>query len=143
MYPKLYVDTAKITANVRSVVALCAAHGLKVVGVSKCVTADPAVAAAFIEGGVSAIGDSRVENLMRIAELPAEKWLIRTPSPADAARIVRYADLSLNSESATLRALSEAAVQQGRTHKVVLMYDLGDLREGFVSREELMDAAQL
>ena len=89
MYPKLYVDTAKIAANVRSVVALCAAHGLKVVGVSKCVTADPAVAAAFIEGGVSAIGDSRVENLMRIAELPAEKWLIRTPSPADAARIVR------------------------------------------------------
>lgn len=143
MYPKLYVDTAKITANVRSVVALCAAHGLKVVGVSKCVTADAAVAAAFIEGGVSAIGDSRVENLMRIAELPAEKWLIRTPSPADAARIVRYADLSLNSEPATLRALSAAAVQQGRTHKVVLMYDLGDLREGFVSREELMDAAQL
>ncbi|MGN0038033.1 MAG: alanine racemase [Coriobacteriales bacterium] len=143
MYPKLYVDTAKIASNVRSVVGMCAQHGLKVVGVSKCVTADPEVARAFAEGGVSAIGDSRIENLMRIQELPVEKWLIRTPSPADAERIVRYADLSLNSEEATLRALSAAAGRQGRVHRAVLMYDLGDLREGFVSRSELMAAAQL
>ncbi|MGN0073285.1 MAG: alanine/ornithine racemase family PLP-dependent enzyme [Coriobacteriales bacterium] len=143
MYPKLYVDTAKITQNVRTVAGLCAQHGLKVVGVSKCVTASPAVARAFVEGGVSAIGDSRIENLMRIQELPVEKWLIRTPSPADAERIVRYADLSLNSEQATLRALDAAAGRQGRVHRAVLMYDLGDLREGFVSRSELMEAAQL
>lgn len=143
MYPKLHVDTAKVAANVRTIVALCAEHGLDVVGVSKCVTADPAVAAAFVEGGVSAIGDSRVENLMRIADLPVEKWLIRTPAPSDADRIVRYADLSLNSEETTLRALDAAAGRQGRVHKVILMYDLGDLREGYARRGELMDAAAL
>lgn len=143
MYPKLLIDTRKVEQNTRSVVDLCAGYGLRVVGVSKDVTCDPAVARAMVAGGVCAIADSRVDNLMRIQDLDIEKWLIRTPAPSDAERIVRYCDLSLNSEEATIRALDSAACGAGRVHKVVLMYDLGDLREGFVDEAELLSAAEL
>lgn len=141
MYPKLLIDTKKVEQNTCVAVGLCAEHGLAVTGVAKDVTSDPAVVRAMVAGGVTAIGDSRVENLMRIADMPVEKWLVRTPSPADAARIVRYADLSLNSELATVKALNAAAEEAGRVHKVILMYDLGDLREGFVDTDELLNCA--
>lgn len=141
MYPQLLIDAKKVEANTRAVVDLCAGHGLKVVGVSKDVCCDPAIARAMVAGGVCAIGDSRIDNLMRIQDLDIEKWLIRTPSPSDAERIVRYSDLSLNSELSTVRALAAAASAAGRAHKVVLMYDLGDLREGYIDEQELLDAA--
>lgn len=44
--------------------------------------------------------------------------------------MVRYADISLNSEPVVLRALSQEAQRQGKTHQVLLMVDMGDLREG-------------
>lgn len=143
MYPKLLIDAKKVEENVRAVVALCAEHGLRVVGVTKDTCCDPAVARAFVAGGVSAIADSRVDNLLRIQDLPVEKWLIRIPAPSDAERIVRCCDLSLNSEGATIKALDAAAREAGLVHKVVLMYDLGDLREGFVDADELLAAAKL
>ena len=143
MYPKLLIDAKKVEENTRSVVSLCAAHGLRVVGVSKDVTCDPAIVRAMMAGGVSAIADSRVDNLMRIQDLTVEKWLIRTPAPSDAHRIVRYCDLSLNSEVTTIVALNRAAAEAGCVHKVVLMHDLGDLREGFVDEDELLAAAEL
>lgn len=142
MYPRLLIDTKKITQNAKAVVKLCAAHGLCVVGVNKVTCGDPHVAQAMIDGGVSAIADSRVENLMRIADKPIEKWLIRIPGPSDAERVVKYADLSLNSEIETIRTLDAAAAVQGRVHKVLLMYDLGDLREGYPTEESLIEAAQ-
>ncbi len=45
--------------------------------------------------------------------------------------VVRYADISLNSELETISALGAEAVKQNKVHNVVLMADLGDLREGF------------
>ena len=143
MYPRLTIDVAKVEQNVRTVCALLAAHALKTVGVTKDVCGDERIARAFVDGGVCAIADSRIENLARNAKLDIEKWLIRIPQASDALRTVTYADVSLNSEPETLRALSAAAGCAGRSHKVVLMYDLGDLREGFISRDELMDAAAL
>ena len=55
--------------------------------------------------------------------------------------VVEVADISLNSEIATLEALSGAAVRAGRTHEVLLMVDLGDLREG-VLKEDAVPVAR-
>jgi predicted amino acid racemase len=68
--------------------------------------------------------------------------LIRVPMLSEASEAVRLAEISLNSELAVLRALNEAAGKQGKTHKVILMADLGDLREGFWNRDELLAAAR-
>ncbi len=143
MYPKLYIDPAKVAANTRAVVEICAEHGLSVLGVSKGVCCVPQVAQAMVDGGVCGIGDSRVDNLIKIQNLDVPKWLIRIPGISDAERVVRYADASLNSEVATIRALNDAAAAQGKVHKVLVMYDLGDLREGYVGRDELLQACDL
>ena len=51
--------------------------------------------------------------------------------------VVKYVDISLNSELDTVKALSKAAVKLGIAHKIILMIDLGDLREGYFELEEL------
>ncbi len=68
-------------------------------------------------------------------------WLIRIPMMSDAGEVVRLADGSLNSDITVLRALDRAARDQGKIHKVILMSDLGDLREGFWGEEALTDAS--
>ena len=55
---------------------------------------------------------------------------LRLPSLSNAEAIAHSADMSLNSELSVLAALSEAALRQGRVHDVIVMVDLGDLREG-------------
>lgn len=144
MYPRLIIDTGKVAHNVRTVTALCAEHGVDVVGITKDVNCDPRIARIFAENGCAALGDSRIDSLRKIEDLNLPKWLIRTPSPSDAERVVRYADVSLNSEVSTLRLLDAACARQGiESHGIVLMYDLGDLRDGIVNRDELLEAAQV
>jgi predicted amino acid racemase len=45
---------------------------------------------------------------------------------------VALADVSLNSEIEVIRALSKEAVRQGKVHNIVIMIELGDLREGIL-----------
>jgi len=44
--------------------------------------------------------------------------------------MVKYADVSLNSELNTIRWISEEAVKQDKMHKIIIMVETGDLREG-------------
>src|SRR6185503_10847252 len=84
--------------------------------------------------GVSAIGDSRIENIeaMRRAGLSAPMVLIRSPMMSQADRVVAHADVSLNTELDVIDRLSVAAGRRGHDHGVVLMVELGDLREGIL-----------
>jgi len=105
-------------------------------GVSKAVLGDPAIAQAMIQGGVSFIADSRLENLerMRKAGLKTQLVLLRT-ALSEAETVVRVADISLNTEFETLKRLSHYAGQQRRQHQVIVMVELGDLREGVMPRD--------
>ncbi|MDD6483033.1 MAG: alanine/ornithine racemase family PLP-dependent enzyme [Clostridiales bacterium] len=141
-YPCLYIDLKKITENVKTMAALCAEHGIEITAVSKVFCGEPEIVKAYLRGGVRRVGDARVQNLMKIRALECEKWLIRTPQPSMAEEVVKYADVSLNSEISVLDALNKAAAKQGKIHKVVLMYDLGDLREGFIDEEEFARGAE-
>jgi predicted amino acid racemase len=140
--PRLDIDLAAITHNARSLVDLLAAKGIRVTGVCKAALASTDVATAMVRGGVSGLGDSRVENLARLraAGIAAPLTLIRSPMRSQAHAAVRYADTSLNTEPVVLDALATAALDQRVTHDVVLMVELGDLREG-VPADELVDLA--
>jgi predicted amino acid racemase len=131
-HPYVSIDLAKIADNARTVTGLCRDHGIEVTGVTKATQGDPKVARAMLAGGVSSIGESRIEHIRRLkeSEIDAPFMLLTVPAPSDAADVVAAADVSLNSELATLGALSEAARAVGRVHDVVIMVDLGDLREG-------------
>ncbi len=143
MYPRLIVDTAKIAKNVQTITSLCKEHGINVVGITKGVCGDEKIARIFAENGVCALGDSRVQNLKKYANLPIKKWLIRTPQISEAQDVVRFADISLNTQPETLEALNAACTSANvEQHGIILLQDLGDLRDGFVNEDELITAAQ-
>lgn len=141
MYPLLTVDLDHLRQNVRTVRGLCAAHGISVTAVTKVFNADRRIAEVLVEEGMTRLGDSRVDNLARLDGLEAEKWIIRPPMLSEVGRLVRYADASLNSEMAVIRAINEECLKQNKRHKIILMADLGDIREGYVDYDELMEAA--
>ncbi len=130
--PYLTIDLDKIEHNARTVVEMCKEHGIEVAGVTKGVCGHPEVAGAMLRGGVRAIADSRLRNIRRLraAGIMTSYILLRVPPLSGAAEVVEAVDISLNSELAVLEALSNAAAGLGRVHDVILMVDLGDLREG-------------
>jgi predicted amino acid racemase len=130
--PYLTIDLDKIEHNARSVVRFFQTHGMAVTGVTKGVCGHPAVARAMLRGGVDSIGESRLRNIRRLKEagVDASYMLLRIPALSDVDDVVSMTDLSLVSELTVLQALGESACARGRIHEVVLMVDLGDLREG-------------
>ncbi len=93
-----------------------------------------------IDLGIGEVHDSRVSNLKVIKEIdPKTVTIYIKPPPKDIVRdVVKYADISLNTELATLHELSEEAIRQNKVHKVIIMIEMGDLREG-VMREDLIN----
>ena len=134
---RIEVDCTKIRANAAAVVELCARHGIEVAGVTKCVCGEPEVARAMLSGGCTMLADSRLANVarMRDAGIEAPILLLRLPALSEAAATVRLCDYSLVSEVQTVHALSAAAQSEDLTHKVILMVESGDRREGVMPED--------
>ena len=131
------IDLAKIEHNAKSLVGTLAERGISVTGVTKATLGSPEIAGAWLRAGVTGLGDSRVENLqaLRVAVITARLTLIRSPMLTQVELVIRHADASLNTEIEVIRELSAAATRAGRIHGVVLMVELGDLREGIMPRD--------
>ena len=144
-YPCLVIDTGKVEHNARVITELAGKYGVRIVGVAKGTCAHPAVVNAMLAGGVEAIGDSRVDNLRKVRETgyKGETVLIRAPGYSQCAETVIYADTSLNSEVAPVKRLGEEASKLGKIHKVVLMIELGDLREGVMPEKASQVAREM
>ncbi|NLI79944.1 MAG: alanine/ornithine racemase family PLP-dependent enzyme [Candidatus Riflebacteria bacterium] len=130
--PRLEIYQDRICDNARAIARLCHEHGAQLACVTKVSAAHPSVAEAMIQAGSDMLADSRVANLWALRGLGfrVPLMLLRLPAPSEAYEVVQAADYSLNSGLPTLRALSEAARAQRVVHKVILMIDVGDLREG-------------
>lgn len=88
-----------------------------------------------------AIGDSRIEDIevMRLAGLPVAMTLICSPMLSQTDRVVMHTDISLNTELDVIRKLSHSGQKSGRKHGIILMVELGDLREGIMP-DDLINA---
>lgn len=144
-FPALRIDLSALQANATYVVDRCREQGIAVAGVVKGTNALLPCVRRFEAGGVAQIASSRLEQLaaVRTAGTRLPLMLIRVPMLSEVEDVVRIADISLVSEVQTLRALDKAAGEAGRRHGIILMADLGDLREGFWSREEIVETALL
>ncbi|MDR2519511.1 MAG: alanine racemase, partial [Eubacteriaceae bacterium] len=142
MRAKVTVRLGRIAQNLSALQKNCTLRGISLAAVTKVHAADPAVCGLIASFGVKALADSRIENLESMAALPAEKWLLRVPAPSIAGEVVRFSDLSLNSELSTIRILNREALKQKKLHKVALMWDLGDLREGYYRYADIEEAAR-
>ncbi|MEX2591351.1 MAG: alanine/ornithine racemase family PLP-dependent enzyme [Anditalea sp.] len=94
----------------------------------------------LISLGVDEIHDSRISNLATVKEInpKIQTVYIKPSSKRNLAEMVRYADVSLNSELNTIKWISQEAVKQGKKHKIIIMVETGDLREG-VMGDHLVD----
>lgn len=129
-YPLLEVNLTKLEHNVRTLNGVCKAHKINTMAVTKCFCALDPMVEAIVAGGVNFLADSRVENLERMQRFNVPKVLLRLPMASEVDRVVASADISNNSELATIRLLDAEAAKQNKTHSIILMVDLGDLREG-------------
>lgn len=149
MYPKLLIDLKKLRENIDAVAKITKEDGgCTMMIVTKCLCADREVAKMIADHpAVDFLADSRIENIKKYQDLVAssgkQSVLLRLPMMSEIEDVVKYADISFNSELVTIEALNEEAAKQGKIHKVVLMVDLGDLREGifFRNEEEILETA--
>lgn len=142
MYPRVIVNEKKLFENVKSISDRAKLHGIDTIAVTKVFCAIEELAQICVKAGVSGLADSRVENLKNLQAIPVEKTLLRLPMLSEVEDVVKYADVSLNSEIDTLKALNKYASVIGRQHKIILMVDLGDLREGVLPEQvnDVVDA---
>ena len=136
MYPKLTIDLKKLKQNLDGVATITKDRGhCSMMIVTKGVCADRNVIEMVAKHPkVDYLADSRMKNIMSYAEFARgsgkQTVLLRLPQACEIKEVIRYVDISFNSEISTIQLLNEEAGKQGINHKVVLMIDLGDLREG-------------
>jgi predicted amino acid racemase len=132
MYPRLLIDPGKVRENTIEVLRRAGNLGIEVYGVTKGFCADPAVARAMVEGGCRVLMDSRVRNLRRLREAGFRETLLllRIPMLSELEDLVEVADGTVISMPETVLALEKAAAAAGKFMDVMVMADVGDLREG-------------
>lgn len=140
-YPILEINLNKISDNTKYLVDLCNKNNISIAGVIKGVNADEEVVNVLSNGGCKYLASSRIEQLidLKIKNLEKETMLIRMPMKHEIKEVVKYIDISLNSEINTINLLEKECKRQKKEHKIILMVDLGDLREGFFYKEELIN----
>ena len=144
MNPILHIDLGKLKNNVAALREQCGAHGIDIAVVTKVFCADLPMVETICAEGPAYLADTRLENIARYPDLPFKRILLRAPGPGDCDNVVLGCDISLQSEIATLDKIGQAAVRYGKRHGVLIMIDMGDLREGIyhANREEILKTAR-
>jgi len=135
--PRLEIDLSKIEHNTRVLVEILGQRGISVCGVTKAMLGAPLFANTLLGAGVKGLADSRVENIqsMRHAGIDAHMSLIRSPMISQVEQVITASNMSLNTEIDVIAALSEAASSAHTVHSILLMVELGDLREGIMPND--------
>jgi len=135
--PRLEINISKIYSNTKFIVNLFKIRGIDIMGITKVVLGNPQIAKTMVKAGVKFIGDSRIENIKKMREAGVETRfvLIRTPLLSRAEQVVAYADISFNSELRIIQELSKFSNRQNKIHQIILMVELGDLREGILPED--------
>ena len=130
--PTLEINLTKIQHNAKVIKNLFAERNISIIGINKVTQGNPLVAKFLTQGGIEYIGDSRITNIIKMKEngVNAQFVLIRVPSRSDIPLIIEYTDFSVNSELETIKLLANEAIKQEKIHYIILMIDMGDLREG-------------
>lgn len=136
----LKLNTKKLKHNYQILHDLFEQNKIEWAVVSKILCGNRAFLNELIQLGPKEICDSRISNLKSIKEInPAVQTVyIKPPAQKQITKVVKYADVSFNTELDTIKQLNAEAKNQNKIHKVLIMIELGDLREG-VMGEDLID----
>jgi predicted amino acid racemase len=130
----------KLRHNYQFLNDLFSKHNVKWGVVSKLLCGNRVFLEELLSLGPQEVHDSRLSNLKMIKRLRPEVQTvyIKPPPKMYIKTLVRFADVSFNTEFMTIKAISEEAMKQDKIHKIIIMVEMGDLREG-VMGENLLD----
>lgn len=108
--------------------------------VTKAYSAHPIIIDNLYKWGVRYFADSRIQNIKSIKEKFSDvtTMQLRLPMADEIDELVQYADRSLNSELSTIKLINEACLRYDTSHDIILMIDVGDLREGIMFNEDYL-----
>ena len=132
--PRIEVDLDKIRQNTRHLVQRLARDGISVTAVTKAICGQADIVKAMLAGGVAGLADSHIENVerMRQSGITSPICLIRTPMISQAERVVAVCNSSYNTELDVIHRLAQSALRANTVHDIILMVEMGDLREGIM-----------
>ncbi|MDZ7673245.1 MAG: alanine/ornithine racemase family PLP-dependent enzyme [Halanaerobiales bacterium] len=135
--PRVNINLDNIEQNARLLKKRCDKKGIDITGVVKGGAGDLRIVNALVAGGITTLGDSRIENIikMREAGFDNKMVLLRLPMLTEIKELIKYVDISLNSELVTLESIGRQAIKNETEHKVIIMVDVGDLREGVLVKD--------
>ncbi len=140
----LQIHTDQIIGNIKKLNEFLKPRGIEWTLVTKILNGyKPALEKILMDPCISqvhSIGDSRISNLRVIKEVRPDivTMYIKPPAINQAKNVIRYADISLNTSYETIRELDVQAAKQGKIHRIVIMIEMGELREGVV-REDILN----
>ncbi len=131
------LDSKKLTANFNYLMKLFKKNNIQFSVVTKMLCGNKVFLSELLKLDISQVCDSRVSNLKTIKMLrpDVESIYIKPPAKRSVKNVVQYADISMNTEIRTIKLLSEEAQRQNKTHKIIIMIELGELREGIMGED--------
>ncbi len=141
IYPCVEINLSKIEENVKKALKDTASRGIDISCVSKVIAGDVVILERIINSGIGEVADSRLKNIVEYKDFNVRKTLIRIPMKCEIDEVVKYCDTALVSELETAKMLSLSAKRQNKEFEVIIMTDLGDLREGYFYEEDLIKNA--
>jgi len=138
MYPKIHIHLDKFKQNLQKLNELLDEMNISMMAVTKVFLADQNLIDIINESKIQYLADSRIENLIKM-KTNKKKVLLRVPMVSEIEKVISSTDISLNSELKTIKLLNDEAKKQNKHHLIILMFDIGDLREGIYDKEEYID----
>lgn len=141
---RLKISVNKILSNIKTINSLLSQRSIEWTLVIKVLSGNRSLLQKIIPNPLlsqlHSVADSRLLGLKIVKEInpKIETMYLRPPLPHSVKSIIEYADISLNTSLETIKALNEEAKRKNKTHKIIIMIDLGDLREG-IPPESLHD----
>ncbi len=139
----LSIDTEKILNNFKKLNNYLSANNIEWTLVTKMLCGNKPVLEKLLCNpeikNLHSLGDSRLSNLKAIKEIKPDlvTMYIKPPAPYLVENIIKYSDISLNSSYSTIEKLNKEAAKQGKKHRIIVMIEMGELREGIL-REDVL-----
>jgi len=143
--PELEIDLEKIRYNLRKVRDLLRSKNADLMFVTKVTQGDPRIARIGVEEGIEWFGEARIDNIIRLRKGGIDKKImqIRPPQISEITKTVKYADAAVITEIEVAKLLSKEAKRQGKKFQVLLMIEMGDLREGIMPEDVVKFAKEV
>jgi len=134
VFPRIIISLEIIEHNLETLLRWYREKDIQITAVIKGVCASSEIAELFSNHNIHSIGDSHIQSIkiMKDAGIDARFMLLRPPMRHELEDVVNNADFSLNSEISTITRLNAAAEKFDKKASIILMIELGDLREGIL-----------